>query len=49
MSDTIRKLHEIQEDNDQKLMDIDQALKEYEGNVIDKWEVINKITAIMSH
>jgi len=34
--------------NQQKLLDIDQALKEYEGNVIDKWQVINKIEEIMS-
>jgi len=34
--------------NEQKLLDIDQALKEYEGNVIDKWQVINRIEEIMS-
>jgi len=34
--------------NEQKLLDIDQALKEYEGNVIDKWQVINRIEKIMS-
>jgi|TARA_R110000823_G_scaffold1687_6_gene6600 hypothetical protein len=34
--------------NEQKLLDIDQALKEYEGNVIDKWQLINRIEEIMS-
>ena len=34
--------------NEQKLLDIDQALKEYEGNVIDKWRLINRIEEIMS-
>ena len=33
--------------NEQKLLDIDQALKEYEGNVIDKWHLINRIEKIM--
>ena len=33
---------------EQKILDIDQALKEYEGNVIDKWQVINRINKIMS-
>jgi hypothetical protein len=34
--------------NEQKLLDIDQALKEYEGNVVDKWQLINRIEKIMS-
>jgi hypothetical protein len=34
--------------NEQKLLDIDQALKEYEGNVVDKWQLINRIEEIMS-
>jgi hypothetical protein len=33
---------------EQKILDIGHALKEYEGNVIDKWQVINKIEEIMS-
>ena len=33
---------------EQKLLDIDQALKEYEGNLIDKWDLINRIEKTMS-
>ena len=34
--------------NEQKLLDIDQALKEFAGNVIDKWQLINRIEEVMS-
>ena len=34
--------------NEQKLLDIAHALKLYEGNIIDKWHLINKIEEIVS-
>ena len=38
----------IASDNEQKLLDISHSLKEYEGNIIDKWQLINRIEEIMS-